>query len=206
MADKRYLQAVTIALAVINIAIFLIIEVSTGSTLDSGNLVKWGAFYTPLVSEGQYWRLFTAMFLHAGIQHLLNNMLMLAALGTTLEPLLGHVKYLVLYLAGGLAGNLVSYWFYLKDGESVVAVGASGAIFAVMGALVWIIIRNKGRVQNLSLMQMMVMLALSLYFGFVAANVANTAHIGGLIAGFLLSMLLYRKPVPAAPSNPFQNS
>lgn len=55
-------------------------------------------------------------------------------------------------------------------------------------------------------MQMMVMLALSLYFGFVAANVANTAHIGGLIAGFLLSMLLYRKPVPAAPSNPFQNS
>lgn len=194
MAEKKYLQAVTIGLAVINIAVFFLIEITTGSTLESDNLVKWGAIYTPYVASGEYWRLFTAMFLHAGIQHLLNNMLLLVVLGTTLEPMLGHVKYLILYLLGGLSGNILSCWFYLRSGENVVSVGASGAVFAVMGGLIWVIIRNKGRVQNLSLMQMMIMLAMSLYFGFVAANVANTAHLGGLAAGFLLGVILYRKP------------
>ncbi|MCI1722380.1 MAG: rhomboid family intramembrane serine protease [Lachnospiraceae bacterium] len=197
MAEKRYLQAVTIALAAVNIVLFLIIEITTGSTMDSNVLLKWGAFYTPYVQQGEYWRLFTAMFLHAGIQHLLNNMLLLVALGITLEPLIGHVRFLAVYLLGGLAGNLASFYFYAKNGEAVISVGASGAVFAVMGALIWVIIRNKGRVKNLSLMQMAVMLALSLYFGLVAANVANTAHIGGLIAGFILSMILYRKPKTA---------
>lgn len=190
---KRNVPIITISLVVINIVIFLLMEITTGSTLDNDVLIPWGAVYTPYIEGGQYWRLFTAMFLHSGIQHLLNNMLVLLVLGTTIEPEIGKIRYLVIYLLGGVAGNIVSCWFYLRGGTNVVSVGASGAIFAVMGAVIWVIIRNKGRVANLSLFQMLVMLAISLYFGFVATNVANTAHIGGLIAGFLLAVILYRK-------------
>lgn len=202
MEKRKNLPSVTIALAAVNIVVFLLCEI-TGSTLENEVLIRWGALYTPYVEAGEYGRLFTAMFLHAGIEHLLNNMLMLCVLGSVLEPLLGRVKYLLLYLLGGLAGNLVSYLFYEKAGETVTSVGASGAVFAVMGGLIFVIIRNKGRVANLSLMQMLVMLGFSLYFGFVATNVANTAHLAGLAAGFLLAALLYRKK-PVLLSGPEQ--
>ena len=155
---------VTTVLIVINIAVFLLAEIISGSTLSTSVLVKWGGADVVLIHEGQYWRLFTAMFLHAGIRHLLNNMLLLYVLGQHLEYLLGAVKYTVLYFACGVIANIISYRIYLEGQQYIVAVGASGAIFAVMGALIWIIIRNKGRVRGLSLQQMIVMLVFSLYF------------------------------------------
>lgn len=188
---------VTIAFIAANVLLFFAAE-TTGSTEDTDVLIRWGGAYTPYITDGQYWRLFTAMFMHSGIRHLLNNMLLLYVLGSNLEALLGRVKYFVLYLAGGFIGNFVSYYFNLRENTNVVSVGASGAIFAVMGAVIFIVLRNHGRVRNLTITQMLVMLAFSLYFGFVATNVANTAHIGGLISGFLLSVLLYRKPADAS--------
>ena len=92
-----------------------------------------------------------------------------------------------------VAANIAAFEYYLHRGEFVVAVGASGAVFAVVGALVFIILRNKGRVRGLSLQQMLIMLFFSLYFGFVSTDVSNVAHIVGLIAGFLSGALLYRK-------------
>lgn len=188
---------VTITFIAANVLLFFAAE-TTGSTEDTDVLIRWGGAYTPYITDGQYWRLFTAMFMHSGIRHLLNNMLLLYVLGSNLEALLGRVKYFVLYLAGGFIGNFVSYYFNLRENTNVVSVGASGAIFAVMGAVIFIVLRNHGRVRNLTITQMLVMLAFSLYFGFVATNVANTAHIGGLISGFLLSVLLYRKPADAS--------
>ena len=184
---------VTTVLIAINIAVFLLAEIISGSTLSTSVLVKWGGADVALIHEGQYWRLFTAMFLHAGIRHLLNNMLLLYVLGQHLEYLLGAVKYTVLYLTCGVIANIISYRIYLEGNQYIVAVGASGAIFAVMGALIWIIIRNKGRVRGLSLRQMIVMLVFSLYFGFVSADVSNSAHISGLVSGFLSAIILYRK-------------
>ncbi len=194
---RKNLPWVTIALIAANGILFLAAE-CTGSTLDTDVLIRWGGAYTAYITEGQYWRLFTAMFMHSGIRHLLNNMVMLYVLGSNLEALLGRVRYILLYIIGGLIGNYVSYYLEMKAGEDIVSVGASGAIFAVMGGVLWIVIRNHGRVRNLNLSQMLLMLGFSLYFGFVATNVANSAHVAGLISGFLLSVLLYRKPPETA--------
>lgn len=185
--------SVTHVLIGINILYFIIVEIFGGSTQDTDVLIRWGGAYVPFIAEGQYWRLFTAMFLHSGIRHLLNNMILLYVLGVALEPLLGKIKYLILYLGCGFIGNLVSYEYYLSQGNYTVSIGASGAIYAVMGALIWVVIRNKGRVAGYSIQQMLLLLAFSLYFGFTSAGVANSAHLAGLISGFLSAILLYRK-------------
>ncbi|MBQ6376247.1 MAG: rhomboid family intramembrane serine protease [Lachnospiraceae bacterium] len=185
---------VTGVIAGINILVFLIAEIFGGSTLDTNVLIRFGGAYTPYIRDGEYWRLLTSMFMHSGIRHLLNNMLLLYVLGQHLEFLLGRVRYTAVYLAGGLAADVIAYLWYLREGRDVVSVGASGAVFAVIGTLVYIIIRNRGRVDGLSMRQMLIMLGFSLYFGLVAADVSNAAHIGGLLAGFLLGVLLYRKP------------
>ncbi len=182
----------TIALAVLCGILFLICEIRGGSE-NSSVLISMGALYSPLVEKGEVWRYPLSMFLHAGIRHLLNNLLLLCVIGFPLERQLGWIRYLILYLLGGLGGSLISYRYYMLTTGQVFEIGASGAVFAVIGGLLWIILRNRGRVEGLSLQQMLIMLAFSLYFGFATANVANSAHIGGLVCGFILSILLYRK-------------
>ncbi|MDO5702890.1 MAG: rhomboid family intramembrane serine protease [Lachnospiraceae bacterium] len=181
---------------VINIAVFLLAEIFTGSTLSTSVLIRWGAARVSLIEGGQYWRLLTAMFLHSGIRHLLNNMLLLYVLGQHLEFLLGPVRYALLYIGCGLIANAVSLYIYRTRGEDIVFMGASGAIFAVMGALLYIVIRYRGRVQGLTLHQMVVMAAFSLYFGFVSSGVSNSAHVAGLISGFVSGAMLCRSPQP----------
>ena len=184
---------ITTALIIINIVIFFLAEIFSGSTENTQVLIRWGGAYVPYIAQGEYWRLFTAMFMHAGMRHLLNNMLILYVMGQHLEFLLGRICFAVLYLAGGLSANYAAYLWYRSRGEATVAVGASGAVFAVIGALIWIILRNRGRADGLTLRQMLIMLVLSLYFGFVSRGVSNAAHIAGLISGFVLAVLLYRK-------------
>lgn len=174
-----------------NLIAWLIAEIAVGSTLDTSVLIKCGGALVSAVSAGEYWRLFTCMFMHSGIRHILNNMVMLYVLGTNLENLTGHVKCAVIYLGGGLISSIVSWQYYSRMQENTVFVGASGAIYAVMGAIIYIIIRNHGRAGQLTMRQMLVMLAFSLYYGFVAAGVSNIAHISGLIGGFILGVILY---------------
>ena len=160
--------------------------------MNSETLIKVGALYTPLVQQGQVWRFLTAMFLHSGIAHLLNNMLTLYVLGTMVEPVFGRAKYLLTYFAGGLAGNILEFALSVAAGASVVAIGASGAVFAVMGAALGILIRTRGRGLNISTQRMVLFVLLSVYFGFVGSNVANAAHLAGLGIGLVLSLILYR--------------
>ena len=180
----------TVTLIITNILIFLLMEVTTGSTLDMAVLMPWGAASTELIRQGQFWRLFSAMFLHSGLSHLANNMLLLFVLGSNLEPVLGTWRFLCIYLLGGLGGNIAAYYWYTSRGEQVVFVGASGAVFAVMGAVLLVVLICRGRMRELSIQQMLVMLAFSLYFGFASAGVSNAAHVGGLIAGFVLAFPL----------------
>ena len=182
---------ITIALIAANILLFIICEF-TGSTENTDVLIRWGAMYTPYVQQGAYWRLFAAMFLHAGIRHLLNNMVLLGALGTAMERTARTWRYVLIYLGGGLIANVISYLVYIRNGETVVSVGASGCVYAVMGGLIWIVIRGGGRAAGLTLRQMLMLAALSLYFGFFAADVANLTHVAGLIAGFVLAVIVYR--------------
>lgn len=184
---------VTIGIVVINVIVFFGLSMF-GMTENGGFMLQHGAMYLPyVIQQEEYYRLFTSMFLHFGFSHLMNNMIMLFFLGRVLEEEIGKWKYLLLYLFSGVAGNILSAVMELKTGEFYISAGASGAIFGVIGALLYITIRNHGRLRELSGRGMLFMTACSIYHGFASAGVDNMAHIGGLLAGFLAAILLYRK-------------
>lgn len=184
-------EPVTVLFILLNILIFVIVDF-TGGSENTVHMIACGAAYPPLIlEEGETYRLFTCMFLHFGIYHIANNMLVLFVLGQRLEPGLGKVKFILVYLLGGLGGNIFSLLMETKKAEYAVSAGASGAVFAVMGAMLYVVIRSRGRIQDISVRQMMIMAGFSLYFGFTSTGVDNAAHVGGLVCGFILAALLY---------------
>lgn len=179
-----------------NVLYFLFVDWQ-GSTEDVDCMLQWGAMFRPaILEEGQYWRLFTAMFMHFGIRHLVNNMLILYVLGDNLERALGKFKYLFFYLFCGMSANGISLLWEIifPTSHLVVSAGASGAIFGVIGGLLYVVGVNRGRLEDLNSRQLVVMVLFSLYFGFTSTGVNNAAHIGGLISGIIMAMILYRGP------------
>lgn len=192
--EKNQKAVCTTALVVINIGVFLILSFM-GMTEDTMFMLEHGAMYEPYIVEGhEYYRMFTSMFLHFGIEHLLNNMVMLGALGWNLELETGRIKFLIIYLISGLGGNLLSLYMNIRDNVLFVSAGASGAIFGLMGALLLVVLKNHGKVGRLTNRGLLFMVALSLYFGLTSSGVDNAAHIGGLVCGFAAAAILYRRP------------
>ena len=184
-------EPVTVLLILINTLIFLVVEFIGGSE-NGQHMLECGAAYAPLILEqGQWYRMFSSMFLHFGAPHLINNMLVLFVLGQRLEPVTGKIKFFLIYIFGGLGGNMLSLFFDMYAGNASLSAGASGAVFAVMGGMIYVIIRHRGRVADLTVRQMLIMAAFSLYFGFASEGVDNVAHIGGLLSGFLIAVILY---------------
>lgn len=180
-------------IVIVNVALFLGLDLF-GDTENTVFMFEHGAMYPLAVLQGGEWyRMFSCMFLHFGVQHLANNMLILYFLGQNLEQVLGHVKYVLLYFLSGLGGSALSLYFMVRQQDYAVSAGASGAIFGVIGASIYIALRNKGRLGDLTSKRLVFMAALSLYYGFTATGVDNLAHIGGLISGFILAALLYHK-------------
>lgn len=184
-------EPVTVLLILLNTLIFLIVEF-TGGSENGQHMLECGAAYAPLILEqGQWYRVFSSMFLHFGAPHLINNMLVLFVLGQRLEPAVGRLRFLLIYIAGGLGGNYISLFWDMRTGDYSVSAGASGAVFAVMGGMIYVIIRHRGRVADLTMKQMLIMAAFSLYFGFASEGVDNAAHAGGLLCGFLAAVIFY---------------
>lgn len=193
MKNNRAKAPCTILLTTVNVIIFFVLSFQ-GMTEDGMFLLKHGAMYVPLVIEqGEYYRLFTSMFLHFGFEHLLNNMVVLVLVGWNLELEIGTIKFIIIYILSGLSGNLLSAWCEVRTGEYAISAGASGAIFGLIGALLYVAIRNKGKIGDISGKGLVFMIILSLYYGFTSTGVDNMAHIGGVISGFLLSVMLYWK-------------
>ena len=190
--NKNKESIVTIMLLACNVLVFLIMELM-GDTNDTEFMLKMGAAWPPYIMDGQYWRLLTSTFMHFGFEHIMNNMLVLVCAGPILEKALGHVKYLLLYLLAGVGGSLLSYLQMEYNQDYAVSAGASGAIFGILGALLWVVIRNKGRYGTISGKGMILMIVLCLGYGFSTAGVDNWGHIGGLVSGFILGIILYRK-------------
>lgn len=183
----------TIMIVVINVLIFFGLSL-IGMTEDTTFMMEHGAMYVPYLMNGErYYTLFTSMFLHFGFSHLVNNMVMLLVIGYNLEPEVGKIRFLLIYIGSGLLGNIVSAWCDVNSGSYAVSAGASGAIFGIVGALIYVAIRNHGRVGEVSTKGLVLMAGLSLYYGFTAQGVDNAAHIGGLVSGFLLAVLTYWK-------------
>lgn len=192
---KRDPEAVcTIGFIGINVLVFLVLSFM-GNTEDAVFMLMHGAMYEPYITEShEYYRIITSMFLHFGINHIMNNMVMLGALGWNLEKEIGKIRFIVIYMLSGIGANIFSMWRNILLGEYHVSAGASGAVFGLMGALFHVAVANHGRIGRLSGKGLLIMIILSLYFGFTTVGVDNSAHIGGLIFGFCLSMLLYRRP------------
>ena len=182
---------ICVILVVINVIAFVALELFVPQNLSE--FVKGAcAMYWPAVTEsGEYYRLLTSMFLHANSTHLVNNMLILFLIGSRLEKVVGKVRVLLVYFLSGILAGMVSMGYNMWQDRLVMAVGASGAVFGLVGALVWVVIAHRGRVQDLTVRQMIFFTALSLYGGFAERQTDNAAHIGGLLAGFLLMMILY---------------
>lgn len=186
--DGRKLPYVNYVLLFANLLIYVL------CIFNSEFFYGKGTFDLVLIYNEQAWyRFISSMFLHGDVYHLSGNMIYLYTLGDMVEKELGHVKYFVLYMLSGLAGNAVSMAFSIWTRDYTPSLGASGAIFGITGALLWIVIRNRGRHAEITMPKIIFLIAYSLYNGFVSTNVDNAAHVGGLLGGFLLAILLYRK-------------
>lgn len=187
---KAYVNGLLIAL---NVLFFLYLEIA-GSSEDAYFMYTKGAMFAPAVLEdGEYYRLLTAMFMHFGIRHIMNNMLVLFVIGDNLERALGHVKYLIFYLLCGIGSNWVSMMVHPADTMTVSA-GASGAIFGVVGGLLYVVTANRGQLEDLNTRQLVIMIFFSLYLGYTSTGVDNIAHLSGLVIGFVLAIILYHRP------------
>lgn len=185
---------VNYALIAINVVYFLFLEI-IGSSEDTKIMIQYGAVFLPeVLGKKEYWRLLTAMFMHFGIQHIGNNMLILFVLGGYLERALGRIRYLIFYIICGVGANVICLLENLSKREFVVSAGASGAIFGVIGGLLYVVMVNRGRLEDLSSSQLIVIILFSLYFGFTTADVNNVAHIAGLLIGAFMAMVFYRRP------------
>lgn len=192
--NGRKLAWVNGVLIALNIVYFLYLEIA-GSSENTLFMLQHGAMYAPLVLENkEYYRLITSIFMHFGISHIANNMLVLFILGDNMERALGSARYLIFYLLCGVGANVVSMYVGIHDPVQAVGAGASGAIFGVIGGLLYAVLVNKGRLEDLSVRQLVTVIVFSLYFGFTSTGVDNVAHIAGLVLGIVLAAILYRKP------------
>ncbi len=192
--NRRKKAYVNFCFIAVNVIYFLYLEM-TGSTENTEFMVNHGAMYAPYVLEGgEYFRLLTSIFMHFGINHIMNNMLILFILGDNLERALGHVKYFFFYLLCGVGANVLSMIVNIGEYRTIVSAGASGAIFGVIGGLLYAVAVNRGRLEDLSTRQLVVVIVCSLYFGFSSTGVDNAAHIAGLVIGIFMGLILYRKP------------
>ena len=187
---KTYINT---GLIVINVLFFFFLTAQGRTEYDMRMMLRYGACYEPLIVEKhQYWRLLTACFMHFGMAHLVNNMLVLFALGDAVEREMGHVPYLIAYILSGIGGNAVSTLYNLSLRRAVISAGASGAVFGVMGMLLCMVLRRGPAFSGMSLQRLVISIILSIYLGTVDGGVDVAAHVGGLICGFLICMIIYR--------------
>lgn len=190
---QKEVAYINYCLIVLNVVCFLYLE-TFGSTDDMIFMIEKGAMFEPYITESkEFYRFFTAMFMHFGIDHLVNNMLILFVLGDNLERALGKIKYLLLYLISGVGANIISYFFYMMRDDAVVSAGASGAIFGVIGALIYVVTINRGRLEDLTTQRLVLMVVLSVVFSLSESNIGHIAHGSGLVIGIVTAMILYRR-------------
>ncbi len=210
------LPMVNYVLIAVNVLVFMAGTAAGGRGGTGEILYAGGALYAPLLLKGQgFYRVLTAIFLHADVPHLVNNMIVQLAAGTILEKRIGHVSYAAVYIVSGVAGNLVSVGADYLSGSYGYSVGASGAVFGVLGALIFLITRmtvrslrrqkhssvwyqgggagsgdRAGRKYRSLLLRTGIMTAYLVYSGWSNPLINQAAHVGGLVCGFVICAVL----------------
>lgn len=182
---ERLSQAkVTSGLMIINIIVFIMMTLSGGSE-NIENLIRFGANSKILVAEGEWWRLFTASFIHIGFFHILFNMYFFYSLGPVFERLFGSMNFLIIYLIAGIFGNLLSFAF---GSSYTVSAGASTSLYGMLGLAIGLmatyrddeIIRSFGA-------SFISVVVINVIYSLLAPGVGIYGHLGGFVAGFLLA-------------------
>jgi len=173
---------ITYGLIVINVIIFLLMYVLGSGSEDIRTLINFGALSKIFVTMGDYYRLITSAFLHIGFLHLLCNMYALYILGKDIESFFGKAKFIFIYLISALVGSFVSIIFM---DEYAVSAGASGAIFGLMGALLYFGYNYRVTLNNSINKQIIPIILINLFIGFIGSGINNYAHLGGLLGGYL---------------------
>ena len=188
---------VTASLIAANVLVYLavsVLAVSAGTEWNialvnqSGAVIANGALVPAAVAQGEAWRLLTSIFLHSGLIHLAFNMVALYFLGTFAESAFGQWRFFALYVLSGLSGGLAYLYFGAFNWP---AVGASGAIFGLLGSILgYALRRGTFSWQNPLIRQLLILLALNVYLGLSIDNISNTVHMGGLVGGFVFGWLM----------------
>ena len=176
---------VTYIIMAICIILFILMELSGGST-NSQTLLKYGTNLDVLVKNGEYYRLFTCIFLHIGIMHLLCNMYSLYIIGREVENLFGKIKYIIIFILSGIFGSIMSLAFT----HNTISAGASGAIFGLLGALLYFGMHYRTYLGEAIKRSIIPIIVVNLIIGFFAEGIDLAAHIGGLVGGILLAMMV----------------
>lgn len=179
-------------LVIIHLALWFIISFLQ---LQIGvDIYEWGVGSNYFIAQGQYWRLFTPIFLHSGLMHAVFNSFSLVLFGPALEQMLGKTKFLIAYFGAGLAGNLATFILGPSD-YWYLYVGASGAIFGLFGIYLFMIAFRKQLIGRSDAQIVLTIFIIGLLMTFVRSNINEYAHIFGFIGGFILAPLVLTKNV-----------
>ena len=185
MRMRKDIPIVSAVLVAINVIVFLICTFTGNVLYNMGRLDA-----VDVLVKREYARVIWYMFLHSNITHIFNNMVILFFLGAMIEKEVGHVRYLILYMFSGIGGGILSLIYKTLTFDFSGTIGASGAVFGLDGALLALILFSGKRMANVTPTRVILMIAYSLYSGFTGGNVDNAAHIGGLITGFLIGIVI----------------
>lgn len=185
MKRRQELPIVSGILVAANVIAYLICTFTGNLLYNIGELDA-----AAVLLRGEYGRIIYSMFLHAGIDHLFNNMVILFFLGAMIEKVTGHIQFLLIYLLSGIGANICSLLYKVMTMDSMASVGASGAIFGLDGVLLAWILLDRQAMPDVTPRRVLLMIVLSLYSGFTAHNIDNAAHVGGLLTGFAAGALL----------------
>ena len=178
----------------LNVLIFLVMDLLFNNQQYNEIISQFGVQWIAIDYLKEYYRIVTYMFLHSGLDHLFNNMLVLFFIGRSLERAITKPKFLTIYFGSGIIAGIVSMGaFIIKNEPTTYSIGASGAIFGLVGAMLYTVFMNRGRSQSFSTRQILLFIFFSLYGGFTSSNTDNAAHIGGFLAGVILAAILIRK-------------
>ncbi len=153
-----------------------------GGTTDSFNLIKWGGKFNPLIYAGEWWRFISPIFLHSGLIHLASNAVMLYIVGAWAERIYGKWRYALILIIGGICGNIASFALNMN-----LSIGASTAVFAVMGALLYLVVLKPNVYAKTIGVSIASLVAVNLLLDVFSSQIDIAGHIGGLVGGFLLA-------------------
>ena len=183
-ADKYSVPFLTYILLIINLVVFLLMTLAGGST-DQRILIAFGAKVNTLIQAGEIWRLLTSTFIHIGFMHLAFNLYALWVLGPFVEKRLGHWRFLIIYILSGLGGSIASFLF-----SPALSAGASGAIFGLLGALLYYSLKRPSLWKSGLGMNLIIVILINFGFGLTQPGIDNFAHLGGLISGTITCIIL----------------